>query len=90
MKLSSGGSVHFGNLQFGETTESILGHEIGRTSCHGILIVKRSLPRLDDNFQPTGKRYELWTIPQGNRVHFYKTKAEAIEVATTLGSAKLT
>lgn len=68
-------------LVFTETSESILGRVIeeSQRSINGKTVYKRSLPKLGDDFLPTGERYEMWEVREGNMSTFFNTLEEAIE-----------
>jgi len=69
-----------GELFFTETKESISGYILPKSEvkCESpYSLRKRSLPILDNNFQPTNKRYELWEVVLGNASFFFKSLVEA-------------
>ncbi len=68
-------------LIFTETHESIGGFIITNTQGmeNGCLLEQCSLPKLGDNFLPTGERYTMWTVkhPSYSGTYFFKELWEA-------------
>lgn len=68
-----------GKMFFTETSEPIGGYVIEGTESVFLdfIIRRRSLPKLGDNFKPTGERYELWEVCRSNKSLFSKNEFEA-------------
>lgn len=64
-----------GKLIFTETKESISGKVVdgSESTFLGYQIRQRILPRLDDDFQPTGETYRLWEACWGDQSWFAPT-----------------
>ena len=68
-----------GKMFFTKTHVSIGGEAIPDSEVYflGILMRRRRLPRIGEDFIPTGDYYERWEVIRGNQSWFFATKIEA-------------